>query len=118
VFGQLILPFLLYALDGDLRRDPRSGPDWHISGRGHRANFRDEAHWSDISDRGSYQLEGLLSRLYEVLDRWAASPNIDLRSAVYIEMVEAGYVDLSVENLTRSGGPALHAMYDKRSPSP
>jgi hypothetical protein len=116
VFCHILLPFLLYALDGTARFSGSAGPDWHVSGAGHRARFRDERQWCEIPARGDDKLDDLVVRLYEVLELWAVSPESRLRQAVYIEMVEAGYVDLTVEDLIRPAGPALRAMAVRQGP--
>lgn len=111
VFGQLILPLLLYALDGHADHRRSTDPEWHISGKKHgKSEFRAEVAWRDIPDRDSSDLEDLVERLYAVIDSWALSPDDDLRHAVFIEMLEAGYVDLTREDLLSHGEPALQAM--------
>ncbi|HET9059758.1 MAG TPA: hypothetical protein VFN61_07540 [Acidimicrobiales bacterium] len=112
VFGQIVLPFLLYALDGD------TGSDFHIPylgcaadvGDAHRRAFRDEAQWAAMPARGTRQLEDLVGRLYAVLDLWAATDDRSLRDALYVEMAETGYVDLSSEVLLGYAGNNLRAL--------
>jgi hypothetical protein len=78
--------------------------------------FRDQAHWADIPPRGDTQLDDLVKRLYDVLDLWAASPNVSLRHAVYTEMIQDGYVDLTVNDLVRPAGPVIRSMAERRAP--
>jgi hypothetical protein len=67
--------------------------------------------------RGDDELDDLGERLCEVLELWAVSPSFDLRHAVYIEMVEDRvYVDLTVDDLMRTAGPALRSMATRREP--
>ena len=117
VFGHLVLPFLLYALDGDSGSDfdiPYLGPAPKVAAR-HRSTFRDEDQWAETPPRGTPQLDNLVDRLYAVLDLWAATGDRSLRDAVYIEVIEAGYVDLSIEDLLSRGGPNIRALADERS---
>jgi len=114
VFGELILPFLLYALDGHADNSRSTDPEWHISGKKHRnSEFRSEMVWRDTPDRGSSDLYDLVERIYAVVESWALSPDDALRNAVFIEMIEAGYVDLTCEDLLANGGPALRAMAER-----
>ena len=114
VFGEVILPFLLYALDGHADNSRSSDPAWHISGKKHRkSTFRANAVWKDIPDRGTTDLSDLVGNLYYVIDSWALSPDDTLRNAVFIEMIEAGYVDLTYEDLILNAGPALRAMAER-----
>jgi hypothetical protein len=48
-----------------------------------------------------------------VIDSWALSQEDSLRNAVFIEMIEAGYVDLTCEDLLLNAGPALRAMAER-----
>ena len=114
VFGEVILPFLLYALDGHADNSRSSGPEWHISGKKHRkSTFRAQEVWKDIPDRETAHLNDLVENLYYVIDTWALSPDETLRNAVFIEMIEAGYVDLTCEDLILHAGPALRAMAER-----
>jgi hypothetical protein len=114
VFGEVILPFLLYALDGHADNSGSNDPEWHISGKKHRnSTFRGQAVWKDIPDRGTSDLSDLVPRLYSVIDSWALSQEDSLRNAVFIEMIEAGYVDLTCEDLLLNAGPALRAMAER-----
>jgi hypothetical protein len=105
VFSDIILPLLLYAIDGQSVDE-----DWVARGAEHRSHFVERADWMDVPRRGTAELGALVHRIYEVLDLWAASQDINLRDAVYIEMVETGYVDLTVDDLLRSAGPALRGL--------
>jgi hypothetical protein len=117
VFGQIILPFLLYALEGHgKQRDFVTIGNRQVAmprADDHRSHFRDQPQWADIPARGDERLDDLIHRLYEVLDLWAASPDVNLRHAVFIEMVEAGHSDLRVEDLVRNGGPALKVIAER-----
>jgi len=116
VFGQMILPLVLYALDGHPDPDSINGRRWMEMAARHRATFRHQDHWRNIPFRGDAHLDDLLRRLYETLDLWAASPNVSLRHAVYTEMAQDGYVDLTVNDLVRYAGPVLRSMAERRSP--
>lgn len=108
VFGDIILPFLLYALDGQSRSHPDSALQPDTRDTEHRRfSFRAQSQWRQIPDRGSSGLLDLITRLYEVLDLWSASPDRDVRDAVFIELIEAGYSDLTVQDLLRHAGPRL-----------
>jgi hypothetical protein len=114
VFGLIVLPVLLYALDGDGQSNfdiPYLGRAPDVAAR-HRSTFRDQGVWAAMPLRGTPQLEDFVGRLYVVLDLWAATEDRSLRDAVYIEMVEAGYVDLSVEDLLSHAGTNLRALAD------
>ena len=84
---------------------------------GHRSTFRDQDQWAAMPLRETPQLDDLVGRLYTVLDLWAATGDRSLREAVYIEMLEARYVDLSVEDLLSCAGPKLRALADDHSGS-
>lgn len=64
VFGQIILPLVLYALDGHLDPNSTNGLKWIEEGVRSRATFRDQTHWRDIPPRGDSRLDDLLRRLY------------------------------------------------------
>jgi hypothetical protein len=114
VFGDVILPFLLYALDGDADNSNSNDPEWHISGAKHReSTFRAQAAWKDIPDRDTSGLDDLVRRLYEIMDLWALSSNDHLRNAVFIEILEAGYVDLTCDDLLLNAQPAVRMMADR-----
>ena len=76
-------------------------------GTGHRSQFTDQREWAALAGRGRTELAELVQRVYEVLDLWAASDSPSIRDAVYIEMVENDYVELTVEDLLEQDGPAL-----------
>jgi hypothetical protein len=113
VFGQIILPFLLYALDGDTESVvfdiPYLGRAPDVAAA-HRSTFRDSDQWAAMPRRATARLENLVGRLYAVLDLWAATEDRSLRDAVYIEMLEGGYVDLRAEDLLSCAGPKLRAL--------
>jgi hypothetical protein len=106
VFGHIVLPFLSYALSA-VRRSASSPSE---SGCNTEERFRQNPEWSDIPDSTSPKFEDLLRRLYEVLERWASSPNKHIREAVYIELIESGYDTLSVDDLTSRAGPILRSL--------
>lgn len=110
VFAQIVLPFLFYAIDGDIQLDHDNELDRYLPGNQHRLKFRNKDHWSAIPPRGSDELKELVDRLYEVIDLWAASPNADLRDAVYIEIIESGYGDLTADDLMRLAGPNVRSL--------
>jgi hypothetical protein len=113
VLGQVILPFLLRALPGS----DAWGEDAHVRADAQRRSMRDKAVWARMpSDQAG--VEELLSRLYQVIDLWTASPSVELRHAVWTELVETGYVDLTVEDLVSHGGPLLRAMVNQATPNP
>lgn len=91
VFTHILLPFLHYALE--------DGYD--------RRHLKDEVYWQNIPSAPSSELDDLLGYLYDVIELWASSPVDDIRHAVYIELAEQGSGDMSVDDLTRVGGPAL-----------
>jgi hypothetical protein len=110
----VILPFLLYALDGHADNSRSNDPEWHISGKKYRkSTFRAQAVWKNIPDRGTSDLGDLVERLYSVIESWALSPDDSLRNAVFIEMIEAGYVDLTCDDLLLNAGPTLRAMAER-----
>jgi hypothetical protein len=112
VFGHMVLPFLLYALDADTGSGfdiPYLGCARDVGGA-HRSAFVHEGQWAHMPARGTGQLEDLVGRLYAVLDLWAATDDRMLRDALYVEMVETGYVDLSPQGLLRRAGQNLRAL--------
>ena len=113
VFGQIILPFLSYALPAS----PKSAKSSYGSGNDAEDMFRQNPEWRDIPDSQSPEFEDLLRRLYETFEHWADSPNSHIRESVYIELVETGYEKLSIEDLTVRGGPLLQSLKE-RSPNP
>lgn len=94
IIGQLVLPSIVYLLgDQDYADLPRRDNDY-----------------SELPKPGTPAAEEFLRRLYGAIDEWAGSPNAEIHNAVYIEFVESGYSNLSVEDLLRYAGPRLRQM--------
>lgn len=94
VLGQMVLPSVAYLLqDAKYAALPERDPDF--------------AH---LPSPATPEAEGFLTRLYAVLDSWAASPEESLNEAIFIEFAESGYSTLSVSDLVRYAGPRLREM--------
>ena len=96
VFASVIAPFLKYALTPEA-----DAPDSVLVKKS----------WRDIPASDTPELEELIDRLYEILELWAASPSQYLRDATFIEVAESDMGHLTVDELTRRGGPYLKSLY-------
>jgi hypothetical protein len=106
VFGQIILPFLQYALS----TVPRSVLEESRFDYYTEEMFRQNENWRDVPNSKSPDFDDLLRRLYEVFELWAVSPDKHVREAVCIELLESGYVNVSVVDLSKRGGPNLASL--------
>jgi hypothetical protein len=81
---------------------------------GHRrwfeGNFRKLEDWEDVPDAGP-ALDNMVERVFEVIDAMAASPNPEIRNAVFIEMIATGF--MTREDLLTRAGPMLRAMVEQ-----
>ncbi len=94
VVGQMLLPAIAYLLrDPAYAALPQRDPDF-----------------AELPTPDSTEGADFLSRAYAVVDCWAASGNSDLQNLVGVEFIEAGYSSLSVDDLTRHGGPHLQRL--------
>jgi hypothetical protein len=110
---KVILPLLLLSLPGSAVR----GVFAHVIANGERLSMRDNALWAKVPEDGS-ELEDVLSRLYEVLELWASSPDEEVRYAVWAALATVGYRDLTAGDLVSHGGPQLTAMFRQGTPNP
>src|SRR5688572_26662011 len=90
----MVLPAVAYLLKSPAHSDmPDRDPDFALLPR-----------------PGTAEGDDLLRRIYAVMDAWAASPKATLEDAVYIEFVESGYAQLTVDDLMRFAGPVMRQM--------
>jgi hypothetical protein len=110
--GTVVLPFLLYALDGSIVSDRE--PSWHFSGADHRSGgFKSQSEWSALPDRGTPELADIVARLYDTFELWATSTSKDISNCLRIELFEGVYVDLTATDFARPAGPELRRVYSE-----
>jgi hypothetical protein len=63
-----------------------------------------------IPERATPEVQDFIVRLYQVLDDWAASPHDYIRNAVFVELLEYDWPELTVAHILVPAGPALRAL--------
>jgi hypothetical protein len=98
IFSDILLPLIANVLTG--------GADERF----------DRRHPGVLPEEATHR-QDLVTRLYDVFEEWAISPDRDVRDVVYLELLEAGYrvpesnvADLNVDDLIRFAGPRVRAM--------
>ncbi|MGI8881623.1 MAG: hypothetical protein ACR2KJ_14175 [Jatrophihabitans sp.] len=105
-FTHGILPMLDLLLDPDGPSPSPTDPDQTNQQRHRRQPF----YLMTPPQPGSEQAEGLLTRLYSLIDDAAVRGDQTVRDAIYLELAESGYNRLTVDVLLARAGPATLAL--------